>query len=257
VRRPVPGSGLTVKLRRLRGRFGISAPRVAVRTHLPWYWRALSVIVLAAISLALAGWIYDAGRRFAGFEQNVSAQEIASMRGRVAQMEAELGAALKVANGTESRLRIESTTQEMLSSQIRALEEENTRLKADLAMFENLAGGVAGESGLAISRLQVTPLGELGDYRYRLLLAQTGDKKDKEFKGLLQLSATVQRAGQAVMMQFPAAGDASTAQYQVNFRYFRRLEGTFNVGRDAQVRRVEARLLQDGAVKASQSVTLP
>ena len=41
-------SRLALTLRRLRGRFGISAPRVAVRTHLPGYWRALSVILLSA-----------------------------------------------------------------------------------------------------------------------------------------------------------------------------------------------------------------
>lgn len=254
--RPFAGSRTALTLRRLRGRFGISAPRVAVRTHVPWYWRALSVIVLAAISLALAGWIYDAGRRFAGFEQSLSTQEIESMRERLARLEGELEAARKVANSSESRLRIESTTQEMLSSQIKALEEENTRLKADLAMFENLAGSQTGESGLAISRLQVVPEGNGGQYRYRLLLAQTGDKKDKEFKGLIQFVATVQRGKETAMMQIPAAGDPGAAQYQISFRYFRRLEGSFSVAPGTQVRRVEARLVQDGAVRASQSVTL-
>ena len=58
------------------------------------------------------------------------------------------------------------------------------------------------------------------------------------------------------MMQFPAAGDPAASQYQVNFRYFRRLEGTFKVAAEAQIHRVEVRLIQDGVVKASQSVAL-
>ncbi len=87
---PFTSSRLALILRRLRGRFGISAPRVAVRTHLPWYWRALSVILLSGASLALAGWIYDAGRQFAGFHQGASEQEIEAMRDRVAKLEAEL-----------------------------------------------------------------------------------------------------------------------------------------------------------------------
>ena len=58
------------------------------------------------------------------------------------------------------------------------------------------------------------------------------------------------------MMQFPAAGDPSAGQYQVNFRHFRRLEGMFKVAAEARVLRVEARLVQDGAVKASQSLVL-
>ncbi|MCX7165460.1 MAG: hypothetical protein NTV11_04190 [Rhodocyclales bacterium] len=248
-------SRLALTLRRLRGRFGISAPRVAVRTHLPWYWRALSVIVLAGASLALAGWIYDAGQRFAGFHQGVSEHEIAGMRERIAGLESDLERTRKVANASESRLRIESTSQEQLSLQIRSLEEENTRLKSDLATFESLAGGQAGDSGLAISRLQVLPVGD-GQYRYRLLLAQTGNKKDKEFNGMIQLIATVQRGKETAMIQFPAAGDPAASQYQVNFRYFRRLEGTFKLAAEARIQRVEVRLIQGGVVKASQSVAL-
>jgi hypothetical protein len=248
-------SRLALTLRRLRSRFGISAPRVAIRTHLPWYWRALSVIVLAGAALALAGWIYDAGQRFAGFHQGASEHEITSMRERISRLESDLESARKVANASESRLRIESTSLGQLSLQIRTLEEENTRLKSDLATFESLAGGQAGDSGLAISRLQVLP-GEGGQYRYRLLLAQTGDKKEKEFNGMIQLIATVQRGKETVMMQFPAAGDPAASQYHVNFRYFRRLEGTFKVAADARVQRVEVRLIQDGVVKASQSVAL-
>lgn len=248
-------SRLALTLRRLRSRFGISAPRVAIRTHLPWYWRALSVVLLSGASLALAGWIYDAGQRFAGFHQGASEQEIASMRERIVKLESDLESARRVANASESRLRIESTSLEQLSLQIRTLEEENTRLKSDLATFENLAGGQAGNSGIAISRLQILPIGG-GQYRYRLLVAQTGDKKDKEFNGMVQLVATVQRGKDTAMMQFPAAGDPAASQYQVNFRYFRRLEGTFKVASEARIQRVEARLIQDGVVKASQSVVL-
>lgn len=248
-------SRFALTLRRLRSRFGISAPRVAIRTHLPWYWRALSVVLLAGASLALAGWIYDAGQRIAGFHQGASEHEITEMRERIAQLESDLESARKVANASESRLRIESTSQEQLTAQIRTLEEENTHLKSDLATFESLAGGQVGNSGLAISRLQILPAGD-GEYRYRLLLAQTGEKKDKEFNGMIQLMATVQRGTETAMMQFPAAGDPAASQYHVNFRYFRRLEGTFRVGTDVRIQRVEARLIQDGAVKASQSVTL-
>jgi len=248
-------SRLALTLRRLRSRFGISAPRVAVRTHLPWYWRALSVVVLSGASLALAGWIYDAGQRFAGFQQGASEHEIAAMRERIARLESDLESARKVANSSESRLRIESTAQEQLSLQLGVLAEENTRLKEDLATFESLAGGQTGDAGLAISRLQILPVGG-GQYRYRLLLAQTGDKKDKEFKGMIQLIATVQRGKETAMIQFPAAGDPAASQYQVNFRYFRRLEGIFKVAAETQIQRVEVRLIQDGVVKASQSVAL-
>ena len=58
------------------------------------------------------------------------------------------------------------------------------------------------------------------------------------------------------MIQFPAVGDPAADAYQVSFRYFRRMEGTFKVTPDARVQRVEVRLIQDGVVKASQNVAL-
>lgn len=213
------------------------------------------MVVLSGVSLALAGWIYDAGQRFAGFRQGDSEHEIAAMRERIARLESDLESARKVADGSESRLRIESASQERLSVQIKTLEEENTRLKSDLAVFESLAGGQTGDSGLVISRLQILPAGG-GQYRYRLLVAQTGDKKDKEFNGTIQLIATVQRGNETVMMQFPAVGDPAASQYQVTFRHFRRLEGTFNVVAEARILRVEVRVIQAGAVKANQTVAL-
>lgn len=177
------------------------------------------------------------------------------MRERVAKLEGDLDGALKIANASESRLRIESTSQERLAKQISALEEENSRLKADLATFESLAGGQTGNSGLAISRLQILPAGA-GQYRYSLLLAQTGDKKDKEFNGVIQLVAIVQRGKETAMIQIPAANDPAASQFRVSFRHFRRLEGSFTAPGDALIKRVEARLMQDGVVKASQTVSL-
>lgn len=243
-------------LRRWRNRFGISAHRVAVRTHLPWHWRALSIITLAGAALALAGWIYDTGRQFAGFDQSSSDRELSEMQEQAARLGSELELARKTANSSESRLRIEATTQERLATQIKTLEEENTRLKADLAMFENLAGGHVGNAGLAMSQLQILPVGTEGEYRYRLMLVQTGDKKQLEFRGALQLIATVQRGKETVTIQFPVAGDGSADQYQVSFHYFRRLEGVFKVPTGTQLRRIEVRLIKNGVIKASQVVVL-
>ena len=61
---------------------------------------------------------------------------------------------------------------------------------------------------------------------------------------------------EGAQLAFTYQGDPAVSQYQVSFRYFRRLEGTFKVAAEARVLRVEARLIQDGVVKASQSVAL-
>lgn len=248
------GSRFTLKLRRLRGRLGLGTPPVAVRMHWPWYWRAASIVIMSGISLALAGWIYSAGMRFAGFNQSASEKEITEMREQITQLKEELNVARKTGNISESHLRIESTSNERLSSQIKTLEEENARLQADLSMFEGLAGAKHESAGVAVSRLQVEPMGTGGQYRYRFFLSQLGEKKEKEFRGSIQMVATVQRGKETVMMQLPVLGDTASSQNSVSFRHFRRMEGTFKLATDAHLVRLEIHLVQDGVVKASQGV---
>ena len=243
-------------LRRLRGRFGIAAPRVAVRTHIPWYWRGLAVVAMSAIALALAGWIYDAGRRFAGFDSSVSAQEVAGLRSRARELEAELARLRSVADASESRLQIEKTSLAQLSSQVGTLEQENGRLKEDLAAFENLVQGEGKVGGLVLSRLRVLPTANPGQYRFHLMAAFTGANKSSEFNGMLRIIAVLQQGGKDVIMEFPLANDPATAQYQVAIKHFRKLEGGFAVPAEARLKSVEARLIQGGVVKATQNVVL-
>ena len=71
---------ITRRFLKLRRRFGIAAPRVAVRSEVAWYLRWLGLIVVLACSAALAAWMYDAGRRFAGFDRSEVEQELAGAR---------------------------------------------------------------------------------------------------------------------------------------------------------------------------------
>jgi hypothetical protein len=243
-------------LRRLRGRFGIAAPRVAVRTHIPWYWRGLAIVVMSAVALALAGWIYDTGRRFAGFDSSVSAQQAAALRTRTLELESELVRLRGVANASESKLQIEQTTLRQLSGQVSTLEKENARLKEDLAAFENLAQGEGKAGGLVLSRLRVEPTATPGQYGYHLVVALNGANKSSEFNGMLKIVATLQQGGKDVMMEFPTPNDPASAQYQVTVRHFRKLQGAFTVPPGTRLKSVEVRLIQGGAVKATQQVVL-
>ena len=77
-------------LRALRQRWGIAAPRLAVTTHVAWYWRALGIVAVLSVSLVLAMWMYDAGRRIAGFDATAAEGELATLRHRVTVLEDEL-----------------------------------------------------------------------------------------------------------------------------------------------------------------------
>jgi hypothetical protein len=251
-------SGASVRLKRLRQRFGISAPKLAIRAHVAWYWRALMIIAILSVSLALAAWIYDAGKRIAGFQSNESVREIQSLRDHVMELDAELTKLRSLAGSGESSLQIERATQKQLSFQVKALEVENAALKEDLAFFEGLmpASEVGDEVGARIDHLRIEPDGASGEYRYRMLVVNNGGRQAKEFKGALQLLVKVQQEGKDVMITVPSTTEQNSQRFRFEIKHFHRLEGAFSVPVGAVVISVEARLLQDGIVRARQSVTL-
>lgn len=251
-------SSAAIKLKRLRQRFGISAPRLAIRTHVAWYWRALGAIVVLSLSLALAAWIYDAGRRFAGFDSNESAREIQALRNYVMELDAELTKLRSVAGSGESSLQIERAAQQQLSRYVKSLELENAALKQDLAFFEGLmpSAVLGDEIGVKISHLRVDPDGVAGEYRYRMLVVNNGGRQAKELKGALQLLVQVRRDGKDVMIELPSGAEQNSQAFRFEIKNFRRLEGVFSVVQGDVIKSVEARLLQDGVMRAKQFVNL-
>ena len=249
-------SGRFLKLRR---RFGIAAPRVAVHSHIPWYWRWIGIAVLLGISAASAAWIYDAGRRYAGFESSEAHQELAKVRDELSEARAELERLRAITNAADSRLSIERTAQQQLALQIRALEQENARVREELATFEGMLSSEARNvASLSIYRFRVEPDVLPGEYRYRLLLLTPSTRRDRDFTGRLELVVSLQEGGQSAMMSFPEPADAGAAAFRLAFKYFRRVEGTFRVNPKAKVESVQVRVYEAGTnqPRATHTVSL-
>lgn len=242
-------------LKRIRQRFGISAPRMTVRTHVAWYWRLLAIIAVLSCSLVLAAWMYDAGRRFAGFDRSEAEQELSQLRESVGKLTEESARLRASVNASESKLQIERAAQTQLGRQVKALEDENAQLKEDLAFFENLIPGEHRDNTLLINRFRTEPGALPGEFRYRLLLLQ-GGRRDKPFQGNLQLLVTLHQDGKDAIIAFPEA--AATQAYKISFKYFQRIEGMFRVAPGARVKMVQVRIFENGSaqVRATQSFNL-
>lgn len=246
-------------LRRLRGRFGVSAPRVTVRAHIPWHWRLVAIIALLAVAIALASWVYVTGRSYAGYDRTMAEQELSALRKRVETLETEAERLRGIGNGSEASLQIERTAQLKLGEQVNRLEAENSRLREDLAAFENLAAGETKNQAISIHRVQIDPDPAAGDnaYRYRFLLAAPVSlRPEREFKGRLQLVATVLQDGKPAMVNIPDAATPEAQKFLVSFKYFRRIEGGFSLPANAVLKKLEVRLMQGAAVVASQQLAM-
>ena len=216
------------------------------------------MIAMLSISLAFAAWIYDAGMRIAGFHSNESVREIQSLRNHVMELDGELTKLRSLAGSGESSLQIERTAQQQLSRQARALELENAALKEDLAFFEGLmpASDSGDEPGIRIDHLRIDPGGAVGEYRYRMLVVNNGGRQGKELKGGLQLLLKVEQGGKDAIITLPSNTETNPQRFRFEIKHFHRLEGVFSLSPGVVLKEVEARLLQDGVVRAKQAVNL-
>lgn len=57
-------------LRKFRRKFSISATRLAVRPHVPWYVRWALALPFVLLAGGLVWWTYDIGLVFAGFHRS-------------------------------------------------------------------------------------------------------------------------------------------------------------------------------------------
>ncbi|HEU4645010.1 MAG TPA: DUF6776 family protein [Burkholderiales bacterium] len=240
-----------------RRRFGITAPRVSVRSEVAWYLRWVGLILVLACSAALAAWMYDAGRRFAGFDRSEVTQELATAMRELESTRGELDRLRAVANAADSRLSIERTAQSKLAQQVRGLEQETARLREELAIFESMLSAESrAASPLSINRFKVVPDVLPGEYRYRLLLLLApGSRRDRDFQGRLELVVSLTEGGNNAMMTFPGPGDPSAAAFRLTFRHFHRVEGIFRVDPKARVESVQIRVYEGDSDQIKTALT--
>lgn len=235
-----------MRLRLLRRRLTVSAPRMAIRSATPWPLRWLLAAVVLGFSGALALWAFEFGKEIAGLDRNAK-QELDQLRAEVRKLRDDLGKAQSVANTSESLLTAEKTAQEQLLLQIRQLQTDNQTLRSDLGFFERLIPGT-GSDALSIRGLQVERVTE-AQMKWQVLMIQA-EKNAPDFKGQLEISFSGTMDGRPWSLQH-----ASSPQ-PVLIKGYLRQEGLVDVPPQAVVKTVSARILQSGVVKALHTIKL-
>ena len=223
--------------------FGIAAPRVSVRTAIPWYWRWLAITALFIVIMMFSRSAYEFGRKFAGFDQSEADHEMHRLGEANAKFEQEVAQLSGSAAHLERQIQIERAAYADVVKQVRALTEENVTLKEDLAFFQGLMPSGGKEGGVAVNRFIVQNDALPGEFRYRLLLTQTG-QRGKDFIGRLQFVVNVQRDGRKSVLTLPAEDEKDARAYKLNFRFYQRVEGTFRVTPGTVVKGMQVRVLE-------------
>ncbi len=241
-----------MRFKLLRRRLSISAPRMIVRSHLPWPLRWAMYAVALGFSAAIALWAFEFGKDIAGLDRG-SKEEVARLKAELDGLREESGRAQAIANTADSLLKAEKVAQERLAAQLKQAEAENLALKADLGFFERLlpvGGGAAAADGVLVVRsFQVEPA-SASQLRYQLLVMQNG-RQAAPFEGRYELTMSGQLNGEPWSASLP--GGAKPLQV----KRYARVEGRIDHPEGAVVKTVQVRVLNgSGAVMATQMAKL-
>ncbi len=235
----------------------VSAPRVTVRSTLPWPMRAALGFVAAALAMVAGVALYEYGRDFAGPDRRDLVAHNEQLAEQLRQTAAERDRSTALANSYEGELKVGRAAQEQLVQQVRALEEETTRLKEDLAFYDSLLPAGKSDKGIVIRSFRLQPDDEAQRMRFRLLIQQSG-KADRDFVGSVQMEVRFVQNGGNFLYELPEA-DATPERskaFELSFRHYQRLEGAFTLPAGAVAHSVLVRVLASGETRAQQSFTL-
>jgi hypothetical protein len=235
-----------MRFKLLRRRLTISAPRMAVRSHMPWPLRWAGIAIVLGFCGAISLWAFEFGKSIAGLEVGAK-EELLRLRADAEKLREERDKAQSVFNTSASLITAEKATQERLVAQVKSLEAENRALRDDLGFFQRLLPA-SGGSGVAIRGLQAEVLAGT-QLKWQVLLIHPV-KNASEFKGKLELSIAGSLDGKPWMMELPGGPQA------LQFRQYRRVEGMVDLPAQAVVKNVSAKVVEGTVTRAVQSVQL-
>jgi hypothetical protein len=229
----------------LRRRLSVSAPRMIVRSHLPWPLRWVVWALALGFSAALALWAFEFGKDIAGLDRKGN-DELMSLRAEIKELRLKYDEVRQISNTADSLLKTERAAQERLGQQLRTLESDKQTLQSELGFFQRLLP--TGSEGLQVRGLQAE-VKIPGQLQYRMLVVQQA--KDAEFTGNYELLVSGQLDNKAWSMSLPG-GPRGLVVKQVA-----RVEGTVDHPPGAVIKGVQVRIMDGrGAVRTSHTTRL-
>jgi hypothetical protein len=243
-----------MRLRLLLRRLTVSAPRMAVRSALPWPLRWAALAIVAGFCAAIGLWAFEFGKDIAGLDRGSKAQvqqlqlQLNTLRAQLDLVTEERDKAQSIANTVNTVLTTEKVAQEKLLAQNKQLEADKQRLTDDLGFFERLIPATAQGANagtLAIRSLQAEKTGT-GEFKWQVLVIQAA-RNPVEFKGQLEVTFSGTALGN------PWTGGLPEGALPMQIKQYGRLGGVFRPPTQVEVQSISVKLLDGSTVKAMQS----
>lgn len=239
-----------MRLRLLLRRLTVSAPRMSVRSALPWPFRWAVLAIVFGFCAAIGLWAFEFGKDIAGLDGDTLQQtrsELLALRAEVNALKEARDKAQLIANTAGTLLTAEKVAQERLAVQNKQLEADNQTLRDDLGFFEKLIPA-AGAGGIAIRGLQAeVRAGQ--QLKWQVLVIQAL-KNAPEFSGRLELGFA------GVLNGKPWTAVLPGETQPLKFKQYGRIEGVFQLPPQVVIKGVTAKVLDGSVTQAVQSIKL-
>ncbi|MES2355936.1 MAG: DUF6776 family protein [Pseudomonadota bacterium] len=240
----------------LHATFGAHAQKVTIRPQVPWYWRGTVLILFFSLVAGLLWWFFDGEHRLAGFDQIMAKSQFTETKEVAKQLSVENLQIKSKLNTLYQQVEIEHAAQAELSKNVSQLQDENARLKEEISFFRSITSSSRVPEGLNVQNFRVEPDILPNEYRFHVLVVQ-GGRGDRSFVGKAQLIANVQKNGVAKVLTLPD-DEKSAPAFDINLKYYQRLEGRFKVESGMVVKSVQLRITEKatGQVRLIRSLSL-
>jgi hypothetical protein len=247
---------LLKRIRQFRQHFGVTAPKLSVKTQLSWKWRALGILAVVAIVSGMVWTGFDAGRLLGGFYKSEADERRAQLENEVATLTSENRQMMSKMTRLESEMLMGKGAQDSLTRQALALQTENTQLKEELSYLQQLIAGSTKEGAITLRRATVERDGP-DQLRLRMLVVQGGMNGDP-FVGQLNVALELEEEGRRLHLTLPDDQPETAMALKLNFKYYQRIDLAVRVPAGVTARSLQARVFQAGAAqpKVTQTVTL-
>ncbi len=236
----------------LRRRLTISAPRMSVRSALPWPFRWAVLAVVSGFCFAIGLWVFEFGKEFASLdggargELDRARQELITLRAELANAVVAREKAQTVADTSGTLVTAEKAAAAGLIAQNRLLDAENRKLKDDLGFFEKLIPSTGTGDAIAVRGLQAEVI-DGRQVKWQVVVMQS-QKNAPEFSGRLEVSFAGTSNGKPWVAALPGGAQ------ELKFRQYGRTEGLFELPAQTTVKTVSVKVVEGTAVKAAHSV---
>ena len=249
-------------LRRLARHFSISAPRMAVRTHLGWPWKAALAIGLVLLVGGMWWLGFDFGQILGGFNRKEIDQRIATLAADTATAQHE-ATGLRARNSElESELAMSRGLQDSLKKQREEAAQENAQLKEELAFLQGFFAD-SSKPGVTIPRLSA----DTNARRTGALQCARGAGRQRQVRlrgaphdrGRPRARRRGPPGSRTLTVALPDDDPEAAAPLKLRFKYYQRIEGSFRIPTGYAVRTVTVRAYESGTagVRATRTLTLP